>query len=72
MLTKRKTKKATLLILMEQNHRQLDLSNAAEILYNNNDEWSKQKVIRLLAAYRIKDKRFKKIRVRHGKIVETI
>lgn len=72
MVTKRKTKKAILLTLLEQYEGQLDLSKAAEMLYNSNDEQSKQKVIRLLAAYRIKDKRFIKIRVRCGNIVVTI
>lgn len=65
---KQQTKKACLLEMLNTQGGKLDLADAAEKLYGDREELARLKVIRLLAAYRKKDRMFERIRVRSGKI----
>ncbi|MDF9409501.1 MAG: hypothetical protein A4E52_00067 [Pelotomaculum sp. PtaB.Bin013] len=64
-MARQKTKKAYLLEMLG-GHGNLDLADAAEKLYGDREELARLKVIRLLSAYRKKDKTFENIRVRSG------
>ncbi|OPY61658.1 MAG: hypothetical protein A4E56_01893 [Pelotomaculum sp. PtaU1.Bin065] len=62
-------KKKHILLQALDSEGSISLKEIAKLLYDGHGELEQLKVIRLLAAYRMHDKRFENIRVRNKRVV---
>jgi hypothetical protein len=60
----RNTKKARLLRLLQEHRGAVPLGLAARELYGRDDTLNRMRIVHLLGAYRQKDRRFAKIRIK--------